>query len=172
VWTRSYVVYPAIAFVLAWALRNHATRAVGGPPLPRWAATFLGVQAGAFAVLGAILLVARDVAVDVWPWPIGAGLAQFYGGPFLAYAYCSWRYGRRRRWAEVATIVPAMLVLTAGTVIVSLVHGELFSSSDAAAWVWFGGFGAAAAFLLVMTLSAVPAALADRQLGRGAPASR
>ena len=102
---------------------------------------------------------------DVWPWPISDGLAQFYGGPFLAYAFCSWQYSSRRSFAELATIAPAMLVFTAGTVVVSLVHSELFSSSDAATWVWFAGFGAAAAALLAITARAVPAALADRGAG-------
>jgi hypothetical protein len=166
VWTVSYIVYPAIAFALAWALRRRAGAVPRGPALPRWATAFLMVQAAAFAVLGVLLLVARDLAVDVWPWTISPGLAQFYGGPFLAYAFCSWRYGTRRQWAELGAIAPAMLVFTAGTVIVSLAHRDLFSASDVTAWVWFGAFGAAAAILLVMTARSVPAALADRRKSR------
>jgi hypothetical protein len=163
VWTLSYIIYPAIAFALAWLLRHRAADEPGGPALPRWAIVFLMVQAGAFAVLGLLLLVAGDVAVDVWPWKISSGLAQFYGGPFLAYAFCSWQYARRRRWASLGAVVPAMLVFTAGTVIVSLVHSELFSASEVTSLVWFGGFGAAAAILLAMTARSVPAALAERQ---------
>jgi hypothetical protein len=165
VWTLSYIVYPAIAFAVAWALRHRQDLAVGGPELPRWAKTFLIVQAAAFGGLGILLLVARDVGVDIWPWKITAGLAQFYGGPFLAYAFCSWQYARRSRWASLAAIVPAMLVFTAGTIVVSLVHRELFAASDVATWVWFGGFGAAAAMLLVMAIRCIPAALADRHAG-------
>jgi hypothetical protein len=161
VWTLSYIIYPSIAFGVAWALRHREAPAPGGPLLPRWARTFLIAQAAVFAVLGVLLLVARDVGVDIWPWKIDAGLAQFYGGPFLAYAYCSWRYSRRGHWAALATIVPAMLVFTAGTVIVSLVHRELFSASDVATWIWFAGFAAAAAFLLLMSARSLPAALAD-----------
>jgi hypothetical protein len=151
VWTLSYVVYPTIAFAVAWTLRHRTDPSPGGRPLPRWATAFLMAQAGVFAVLGVVLLVARDVAVDIWPWTISPGLAQFYGGPFLAYAFCSWQYARRRSWAGLAPIAPAMLVFAAGTVIVSLMHRELFSASDVTTWAWFGGFGAAAAVLLVMT---------------------
>jgi hypothetical protein len=161
VWTLSYVVYPAIAFVLAFLLRARAAPEASGPAIAGWARRFLVVQAAVFAALGLTLLVARGFAVDIWPWPIDRGLAQFYGGPFLAYAFCSWAYSRRGRWAEVAAIAPAMLVFTAGTVIVSLVHDELFSTSDVATWVWFGGFGAAAVILAAMTVRSVPAALAD-----------
>ena len=161
-WTLSYVVYPMIAFGIAWALRHREAAAVGGPAIPRWATTFLITQAAVFAALGILLLVARDVGVDIWPWKISAGLAQFYGGPFLAYAYCSWRYARRTQWAALAAIAPAMLVFAAGTLVVSLVHRELFSISDVATWVWFGGFGASASVLLAMTARSIPAALTDR----------
>jgi hypothetical protein len=162
VWTLSYIVYPSIAFALAWTARGRQLPAVSGPALAAWAQTFLRVQAVVFAIVGVLLLVARGAMADVWPWPISDGLAQFYGGPFLAYAFCSWQYSGRRTFTELAAIAPAMLVFTAGTVIVSLVHSELFSSSDLATWVWFVGFGAAAVALLAITARAVPAALADR----------
>ena len=136
---------------------------VGGPALPAWARTFLRVQALVFVILGVLLLIARDAMVDVWPWPITAGLAQFYGGPFLAYAFCVWQYAGHATWAELADIVPAMLVFTAGTVVVSLMHRELFPLSEPATWVWFTGFGAAAAALFVMTARAVSSAQADRR---------
>ena len=161
VWTVSYVVYPVLAFALAWLCRDT------GPPVPGtgldgWARTFLLVQAGVFGVLGLGLLVAREVLVDLWPWPISNGVAQFYGGPFLAYAYCSWAYARKQTWTEVAPVVPAMLVFTAGTFVVSLIHDELFSAGDVADWVWFAGFAAAAAVLAAMTVRLV-------QVSRQAP---
>ena len=162
VWTLSYIIYPAIAFALAWTARDRVAPEVGGPPLAAWARIFFRAQALVFAVLGLLLLVARGAMADVWPWPISDGLAQFYGGPFLAYAYCSWRYSERRTWAEVATIAPAMLVFTAGTLLVSKEHGDLFSMSDVAAWVWFGGFGVATVALLAITARSLPAAWADR----------
>ncbi len=162
VWTMSYVILPIVALALAWTARGRELPPVGGPAIAVWARTFLRFQAVVFALLGLLLLVARGAMADAWPWPISEGLAQFYGGPFLAYAYCSWRYSERRAWAEVAAIAPAMLVFTAGTLVVSKEHGDLFSMSDVAAWVWFGGFGVATVALLAITARAVPAALADR----------
>jgi hypothetical protein len=161
VWTVSYVVYPILAFTLGWLCRDTGPP-VPGSPLDGWARTFLFVQAGVFGVLGLGLLVAREVLVDAWPWPISNGVAQFYGGPFLAYAYCSWAYARKQTWTEVAPVVPAMLVFTAGTVVVSLIHDELFSAGDVADWVWFVGFTAAAAVLAAMAARLV-------QLWRQAP---
>jgi hypothetical protein len=149
VWTVSYIVYPALAFTLAWAYR-HRDVPVQGVSLDSWARAFLQVQAAVFGLLGLGLLTLRETMVDVWPWPISNGLAQFYGGPFLAYAYCSWAYSRRRTWTEVAPVVPAMLAFTTGTLIVSGVHRDLFSASDPSDWIWFVGFGAATVVLVAM----------------------
>lgn len=135
------------------------TVAVGGPLLAPWARTFFKAQALVFAVAGLLLLVAPGAMADVWPWPTTEGLARFYGGPFLAYAYCSWRSSERRAWAEVAAIAPAMLVFTTVTLLVSKEHGDLFSKAEVAAWVWFGGFSAATAALLAINARALPAAL-------------
>jgi hypothetical protein len=133
-------------------------RARGGPPVAPWARTFFRVQALLFAAAGLLLLVAPGAMADVWPWPVGEGLARFYGVAFLTYAYCSRRYAGRRSLAEVAAIAPAMQAFSAVTLLVSQEHGDLFSKADAAAWLWFAGFGVACAALLVINARALPAA--------------
>jgi hypothetical protein len=160
VWTLSYTIYPIIALALAWSarVRGNDTPVLGGPPMAAWARTFLWAQAAVFAILGLALLTVPSAMVDVWPWPISAGLARFYGGPFLAYAVCSGLHAGRGAWAQLSAIAPAMFVFAAGTIVVSLAHRELFSSSDPAAWAWFAGFGSAAIALLVMSARALPAA--------------
>ncbi len=170
VWTLSYTIYPAIALLLIWRAwaRRTAAADTGAPTLAPWARTFLRVQAVAFALVGLALLIAPSAMVDAWPWPISAGLAQFYGGPFLAYAACSWLYSRAGAWADLAAIVPAMLVFSAGTIVVSLVHLDLFSSSDLAAWIWFGGFAAAALVLLGMSRRVLDELLVDHPDRAGA----
>jgi hypothetical protein len=159
IWTLSYSIYPAIAVALLVRDRRTVGAASAAAPttLPAWARSFLRAQAVVFALVGGLLLVAPSATVDAWPWPIAAGLAQFYGGPFLAYAACSWHYAGKAAWADLAAIVPAMLVFTAGTVAVSLAHRDLFSSSDLAAWAWFAGFGCAAIGLCVMSANALAA---------------
>jgi hypothetical protein len=170
IWTLSYTIYPAIALTLAWRgrARADATATAGIRDLPPWARTFLRAQAVAFALVGAALLIAPSAMVDAWPWPISAGLAQFYGGPFLAYAACSWHYGGADAWADLAAIVPAMLLFTAGTIVVSLVHRDLFSSSEPATWVWFAGFGSAAIVLLAMSRRVLDELLVDHPDRAGA----
>jgi len=163
VWTLSYTIYPAIALALAWRTRARADDAATArtTALAPWARTFLRVQAVAFALVGLALLIAPSAMVDAWPWPISAGLAQFYGGPFLAYAVCSWQYAGADAWVDLAAIAPAMLLFAAGTIVVSLVHRDLFSSSEPATWVWFAGFGSAAIVLLAMSRRALDELLVD-----------
>jgi hypothetical protein len=167
VWTLSYVVYPLWGIALAWRSRGQTT--TPGPPLPPWARRFLVVQSSLFAVVGLALLLTREVMVDVWPWAITNGLAQFYGGPFLAYAYCSWAYSRRQTWTDVATIVPAMFAFVVATLVVSLVHRELFSASDLSDWLWFAWFATAAGALAFMCASMFSSLRLGR-LGDGRPA--
>ena len=95
VWTLSYTIYPAIAVLLIWRSRRTADAQSDATTLPSWARTFLQAQGIVFALVGLTLLIAPSAMVDAWPWPISAGLAQFYGGPFLAYAVCSWLLRRQ-----------------------------------------------------------------------------
>ena len=162
VWTISYIVYPILAIALAWIYRKRGGP-VEAPPIAPWARVFLLIQAAVFGIVGLLLLVTRDTMVDAWPWPISPGLAQFYGGPFLAYAFVSGSYARRRTWTEIGAVVPAMLAFTGGTLIVSLVHRGLFSTTDLSDWIWFLGFGLATVALFVMAVRLVQLAMPARQ---------
>jgi hypothetical protein len=155
VWTLSYIVYPLLGIGLLLFQRRRPGVVPPGPALPRWARNALVAQAVVFGVTGVLLLVARETMVDAWPWPISNGLAQFYGGPFIAYAWTSWAYSRSRTWREAITVLPAMLSFVVATLVVSIVHDELFSVSDVEDWVWFGVFGALSVALTAMCATAL-----------------
>jgi hypothetical protein len=162
VWTLSYIVYPLLGLGLFLSQRRRPGVLPPGPALSTWARNLLVAQAVVFGITGVLLLVAREAMVDVWPWPISNGLAQFYGGPFIAYAWTSWAYSRRRTWKEASTVLPAMLAFVVATLVASIVHDELFSASELEDWVWFGVFGA-----LSVALAAMCAAVtATVRLGR------
>ena len=162
VWTGSYVVYPLLGLLVIAGMHRRRGEAPPGPRVPGWVGAVLMAQAALFALVGVALLFARETMADLWPWPITNGLAQFYGGPFLAYAWCSWAYARKRNWAETAVVAPAMLAFTLSTVVVSAVHDELFSAGDVEDWLWFGSFGLLATLFLVISVRAVPALLPGR----------
>lgn len=150
IWIAVYIVFPLAGLALAYLHRHDADAAEHGRPIAPWARTWLLVQAVVYAVVGALLLFARDAAADAWPWAVTETLAQFYGGAFLGLAYVSWHSARRRHWAALVAVVPPFLVFAVVTIVVSLVHGGLFDGGDPAAWAWFAFFGASAAALTAM----------------------
>jgi len=143
IWFASYLVYPLIALGLAWQQRRPVNDDLPGTPLAGWARNFLLTQGVGVGVLALALLLAPNLMVAVWPWKITPLLAQTYGGPLLAYGVGSWLFGQRRTWAGVRAVVPAMLVFTAGVLLASLIHRDLFSIGDVADWVWFIAFDVA-----------------------------
>ncbi|MBF8285074.1 MAG: conserved rane protein of unknown function [Anaerolineales bacterium] len=151
IWFASYLVYPLIALVLAWRQRRPVADDLPGPPLASWARNFLLAQGVVVSVFALALLLAPNLMVAVWPWKITPLLAQTYGGPLLAYGGGSWQFAQRRTWGGVRAVVPAMFVFTAGVLLASLIHRDLFSIGDVADWVWFMAFSAATVLLGLMT---------------------
>lgn len=150
IWIAVYIVFPIAGLALAYVHRHDARDVEHGRPIASWARAWLLVQAVVYAVVGALLLFARGAAADAWPWAVTETLAQFYGGAFLGLAYVSWHSARRRVWPALVAVVPPFLVFAVATIVVSLVHGELFDGGDPAAWAWFAFFGASAAALAAM----------------------
>lgn len=151
IWFASYLIYPLIALVLAWQQRGQVNDDLPGPPLASWARTFMLAQGAVVSVFALALILAPGLMVAVWPWKITPLLAQTYGGPLLAYGIGSWLFARRRTWGGVRAVVPAMFVFTAGVLLASLLHRDLFSIGDVADWLWFIAFGLATVLLGLMT---------------------
>lgn len=157
VWFAAYVAYPLIALWLLWRHRGQAHERSGDSRLPSWVSTYLTVQGAAVSVVAAALLLAPGPMVDAWPWPITRLLAQIYAAPLAAYAVGSLLLSRQRTWPEVRVGLLGMAVFAAGVLIASLLHLELFSIGDLAAWMWFAAFVGATMVLAVLAVLAVRA---------------
>jgi len=153
IWFAAYIAYPLIGIGLAWRYRREVAEAPG-PAVPDWIRRYLLIQGVATTGLALALLLLPGPMVSLWPWPITPLLAQIYSAPFLSYGLGSLMIARRRTLPEIrfgvtATGTFALLVLVA-----SFRHAGLFSTSDLADWIWFGGFLIAAAMLGVITARA------------------
>jgi len=156
VWFAAYLAYPLIALTLVWRHRGpDAHQRAPGPLLSAGAARYLTVQGAVASALGAALFVAPGALADRWPWPITSLLAQLYAAPLLAYGVGSLLLSRQRTWPEVRVGVVGMLVFACGVLAASLMHRDLFSAADVAAWLWFGAFAVAAVALAGLSRSAV-----------------
>ena len=78
-------------------------------------------------------------------------LAQMYAGPLLSYGLGSLLFARQTKWLGVRAILPAMLIFTVTTVIISFVHIGLFSFNEIPDVLWFGWFMLASLVLALLT---------------------
>ena len=138
VWFAAYVIYPLIAIGLAWRHRLVESGAALAAALPDWARRYLYGQGVVLTALAVGLLLAPGALADVWPWPIDQLLAQIYSAPLLAYGVGSILLARQRTLLEVRVVVAGMLVFTAGVLIASIIHRDLFSVGDVEDVLWFG----------------------------------
>jgi len=156
IWFGAYIIYPLIALWLMWNDGTVRERFVG-PSLPAWVRRYLLAQGIVVTVLGLVLLLAPEFMVKVWPWKITRLLAQIYSAPFLAYGLSSLMLSRKQTWPEVRVVVVATFVFAFGVLLASFIHRELFSLTNIATLVWFGGFLLATAVLGLLSMRAVQA---------------
>jgi hypothetical protein len=149
VWFAAYLIYPLVAAGLAVAHRGDGVGADARPP-PGWARAVFAAIGVAATALALVLLVAPGTMVDVWPWPITELLAQIYSAPFLSIGVGTLILARERSWLPARIPVAALLVFAAAVLVASVIHRELFDSGEPSAWLWFGGFAAAACALAAL----------------------
>jgi hypothetical protein len=156
IWFAAYIVYPVIGLWLTW--RHGLLRAprAGAEDVGPWARRYLVVQGVVLTLLGAALLLAPGVMVDVWPWAITPLLAQIYSTPFLSYGTASVLLGRGGNRRHVRLAGWAFFVLSLAVLVASVIHRDLFSVSDAPDVAWF----------IVLAAGAVMVGLLVAQPGR------
>jgi hypothetical protein len=155
-WFGAYLIYPLIGLWLIWRDRFlHET--VVGPRLPRWVRTYLLAQGIVTTVLALALLLLPEFMVSIWPWKITRLLAQIYSSPFLAYGLSSIMLSRQQTWLEIRVLLIAAFVFAFGALLASFIHRELFPLTNAATWLWFGGFLLATVMLGLLSTQAMRA---------------
>jgi hypothetical protein len=168
IWFASYIIYPIISIWMT--LRQPQLMQAGdlpGPALPSrtgvlaartvagWAKGFLWIQGILFTLLAVFLFASPVFMTRLWPWAVTPRLAQMYAGPLLSYGLGSIWFSRQDKWMGIRALLPGMLVFTATTVVISLIHLNLFSFNQTADLIWFGWFIIATIFLAIMTVRAL-----------------
>jgi undecaprenyl pyrophosphate phosphatase UppP len=64
---------------------------------------------------------------------------------------------RKQTWSELRVVVVATFVFAVGVLLASAIHRQLFSVTNVAAWLWFGGFLLATVMLGLLTVRAMQA---------------
>ena len=158
IWFISYITYPIISIWMTWrGPKPQQADTLPGLSLPAWSKGFLLMQGIVISVLAVLLFFIPNFMSTIWPWKVTAALAQMYAGPLLSYGLGSLFFSRQDKWLGIRAIVPGMFAFTAGTVIVSFIHINLFSFSELADLLWFGSFGIATVVLGALTVRAMQA---------------
>jgi hypothetical protein len=152
IWFASYIIYPIIAIIMTIRQPSMTHSAsLPGPELARWAKNFLLAQGVLVSLLSIALFFAPEPMSTLWPWKVTPVLAQMYAGPLLSYGLGSFLFAKQAQALGVRAIVPAMLIFTVTTLIVSFVHVSLFSFNEIADLLWFGWFIISSISLAMMT---------------------
>lgn len=122
-----------------------ATRPVGGgairAALPA-TRVFLLVSMVLVLLAGLQLFVFGTETERFFAWTIASPLtAAFLGASYLASVPLTWLGARRRAWVDTRLSIPSIVVFTALTLLVTLVHLDRFhfgegGSAEVAAWAW------------------------------------
>lgn len=158
IWFISYITYPILSIWMTVRQSRLQQRDVlPGPSLPAWAKSFLLTQGFIIIGLAVLLFFAPNFMSTIWPWKVNPVLAQMYAGPLLSYGLGSLLFSLQKKWLGIGAIVPGMVAFTAATLIVSILHINLFSFAELADVLWFGLFSIATGMLGVLTVRALQA---------------
>lgn len=152
IWFASYLIYPIIAvrMTLKYSRRSPSDNLLERT-LPGWVKSFLTGQGIIVTLLAVMLFIFPSLMSSLWPWKVTPLLAQMYAGPLLSYGVGSLLYARQRAWSEIRPVVPAMLAFTLTTLVISVMHRNLFSAGELADWIWFMLFGLGSVGLAALT---------------------
>ena len=152
IWYASYIIYPVLAIWMTVRQPSMMEAAsLPGPELARWAKNFLLAQGILVSVLAIALFLAPGLMSTLWPWKVTPVLAQMYAGPLLSYGLGSFLFAKQEQALGVRAIVPAMLAFTVTTVVVSILHINLFAFNEIADLLWFAWFIISSIILAVRT---------------------
>ncbi|HET8754884.1 MAG TPA: hypothetical protein VFM58_02685 [Solirubrobacteraceae bacterium] len=119
------VLYAVTPFLVPWlVVRNHRRYgAPSGPPLPPLLTAVLGAVGGGLLVIGVLFLIAPDVAIDGWPWPLTPLTARIVGAVLAMYGTLWLAVAVHRTWAGARIPLEAHAIGLA-FLLLGIVRGE------------------------------------------------
>jgi hypothetical protein len=154
-WVIVYILSPVVVFALWWFNR----RTDSGVPAPgeaivpdrvRLAARV--VAAGAFAI-AALLYLAPDEAIDIWPWQLTPLTSRVIGSFTAQVGVGALILSFDRRWSAWKLIVETFFVATALLLIGAVRAWDDFDTSNAGTYVYIGSLLAADVALVLLYLA-------------------
>jgi hypothetical protein len=152
-WFFAYITFPLCGAWLAWRDRAVLAAAAAASPAPRWMTVTLSVLGVTFCGLAALLFLAPQTMLAVWPWKASVLLIQIYAGPCLSLGVGSLLLAQSRHAVEIDSSAAGMATFVALVLLASCLHRELFKAGSLSAALWFSALVLASAALLVVLAS-------------------
>ena len=146
-----------------WRIRAPETASQPMTPVTKWTRWLL--LAGTVLVLaaGLDLFVLTEHTDSFFAWTISSPLtAAFMGAGYLAAACLDGISARQKLWAVARVPLPAVLVFTTTTFVVTLMHLETFHMDSFFGWAWLVTYG-------LLPPSVLAVLLYQRRIGGGDP---
>lgn len=152
--------------------------ALDGPPTTTAGTRrILAVASVLVFLVGIQLFVLTEATDRFFAWTIGSPLtAAFLGAAYWASFAMELAASRQRAWSHARIAVPAVLVFTAATFVVTLIHLEQFHLDDPRVltrfltWGWLVVYAVVPPLMLLILVRQVRAAAPDRPRRRPTPA--
>jgi hypothetical protein len=132
-WLILYTIDPLLVGLVVWWMGKRESVKAARNPLAR---LLLG-YAAALALIGSILLLAPELAAQLWPWALPPILSQVYSIFFLTFALGGWLAAREPDWEGVWIYVTANLLMLVLIVAVSVIHADRFKAGPQTV-IWYG----------------------------------
>jgi hypothetical protein len=159
-WTAYFLAAAAGCFVLLQYHGWHRTHAevLSGPPMPRGARVFFGLQTSVVGIFGIMMLLLPSVAQqEFWPWKVYVSTLQTFAALFLATCLATgWATMQKdperiRVLLPLDAIFPSLALLAVG-ISWSVIVAESPSWLVTGVWVGLYSFVAAGSTILYFTL--------------------
>ncbi|MDQ3871667.1 MAG: hypothetical protein M3301_08660 [Chloroflexota bacterium] len=166
-WVGVYIVSPVVVFALWWLNRrtDSGEPAPGEAIVPAWVRRMTQAVAAGALVAAAVLFLAPEAAIDVWPWELTPLTSRVLGSFAAQVGIGALLLSLDRRWTAWKLIVQTFFVATGLLLVGAIRAWNDFHADNVMTYLYVGGLVASDIALLLLYRSMT------RQEGaaRGAP---
>src|SRR5438034_9984717 len=160
-WTAYFLIAASGCFVLLqrYGWRRRQTEFLTGPPIPKGARLFFGIQTSAVGIFGIMMLLVPGLAQqEFWPWKVYVSTLQTFAALFLATCLATGWATQQKDPKRIKVLLPLdavfpSLALVAVAISWSVIAAESPSGLVTGVWIGLYSFVAAGSTILYLVLT-------------------
>ncbi len=160
-WTAYFLIAASGCFVLLqrYGWHRRQTEFLTGPPIPKGARLFFGIQTSAVGIFGIMMLLVPGLAqLEFWPWKVYVSTLQTFAALFLATCLATGWATQQKDPERIKVLLPLdavfpSLALVAVAISWSVIAAESPSGLVTGVWIGLYSFVAAGSAILYLVLT-------------------